>query len=272
MRRLQPLFRDIILKLDDFEFSLETAQAALDHCMPLFTGGIDTICTDHPQLVFFIRDRFPTQFLAIKKLHLWTNDTPFNKFIKHILPWLHTNREDGEPRMLLLSMIHPRDNNYAWNVERIRNVSFLGLLSNQTTNYLFSLKFQQFLNATRPVSFCICLLVKLDDGIPFRGVEQESITQNARTGEQLVVRQQQLGVGVRGRKRMSIGRCSSELDGLNWIEEMYETMEQKRVIWISYPTIGFVHFLATFHKKKLPFPASAQSKKRIRKRENRTKK
>jgi hypothetical protein len=99
LRRLQPLFRDITLDLDAIGESLETALAALDHFMPLLTGGIDTIYMGHPQLVFIIRDRFPAQFLAIKKLKLWTKDQSFSEFMKQILPWLHTNREDGEPRM-----------------------------------------------------------------------------------------------------------------------------------------------------------------------------
>ena len=74
--------------------------------------------------------------------------------------------------------------------------------------------------------------------------ESVSTTRNTETGEQLLVRNPRQNI-------LLIGRCSSELDGQNWVEDMdmkidYEISEQNttgRQITILYPILGLVPLL-----------------------------
>jgi hypothetical protein len=62
-----------------------------------------------------------------------------------------------------------------------------------------------------PSNFYIWIL---DSRQQLEGVQQ-STTQNAATSEQLVVKKS-------GEDALHIGRCSAELDGQKWVEEMHK--------------------------------------------------
>jgi len=107
----------------DDEQKWEAAKrTTLFHLLPLLTGGIET--------VRMLSRHFPTirdlctdqQFFGFKQLEVWDMFKPeelTDEFIKLILLWLGTRRDDGLPRILLMPEFHA---NALELVESIRQV------------------------------------------------------------------------------------------------------------------------------------------------------
>ena len=215
LRRMQSLFHDLNLYMDCHEEELEATRIVIGHLFPLITiGGIESLYLNNIQLLIPIRDRFPTQFLSIKRIGVRIpkeDDASIDQLTNLLLPWLSTRRADGQPRMLIMQYF---SENALELVDRIR---------------------QSFLDATSTSSFLIWL-IRRGGTPPFDAIIPESTAQNVRTGEQLVIRAPCLNVHL-------IGRCPAELDGEKWVEEMdmqiYEVTEQtRRRITISHPSLG----------------------------------
>ena len=225
LRRLQPLFRDVSMHVSSFddEQKWEAAKrTTLVHLLPLLTGGIETIR--------MISRNFPTirdlctdqQFFGFKQLEVWDMFKPeelTDEFIKLILLWLGTRRDDGQPRILLMPEFHA---NALELVESIR---------------------QHFLHATSAVSFCI--QISKWDGHP--DIHQSTI-HNVVTQEQLMVRSP-------AESNILICRCTSEEDGQGWMNTMSQEFifenrnRQNREISIAYPKLGFVPFILPIYKQ-----------------------
>ena len=217
LRGMQPLFHAVNLNIYYCNYNMgsslsEATRTVLDHLFPLLTRGIETVYLSDRQLLFTIRERFPVQFLSIKRLDVnRTHPTGIisGEMIALFLSWLGTSRADGQPRVLIFH------NFYGNTLEFVQRIQ------------------QQFLdkNMASASSFYICI---------FREHQhQQSTTQNATTKEQLVVKQHW--------NALHIGRCSAELDGQKWVDEMdkqrigaYRQAVLRRMITItiSSPTFG----------------------------------
>ena len=127
LRRVQPLLQNVILEVHHDNFNtgsarqggLKASRTALIHLLPLLTGGIDAIRLTNVQLLSTIRDQFPAQFFAIKRLQIEmivsmsVGKLPYT--------WLCTRRADGQPRVLIMAT----NRTLAFElVERVRQVLF----------------------------------------------------------------------------------------------------------------------------------------------------
>ena len=203
LQRLQPLFHDVILEVYCTQFNLVPAHNVLDSVLPLLSSiemlslG-DTLAST--SLLFTIRD-FPNQFFGIKRLHIHLGCeeslTEDGELMELVFLWLGTRRADGQPRTLILTGLG------FFNRERVENIR------------------QRFLNSTSPASF----FIRIPDTFFYEQDIQASITQNAKTHEQLLVRPSE---DYDEDDKLLIGRCSSdELDGPKWVEEMDKIVDEQ---------------------------------------------
>jgi len=119
---------------------------------------------------------------------------------------------------------------------------------------------QDFLNANRRIAFFICFLVSESQTENV----QESITPNAGTNEQLVIRRERKDVFFEF-YHLYIGRCPAELDGHAWTEEMSKKTYDDdksiisidlfdRVCLISILNLKFDHSLQDDAPEEVPGP------------------
>jgi hypothetical protein len=131
LQRMQPLLHDKVnFDVHNFggsEQSFEAMSTALDHLIPLLNGGIETFSLAYTDLLLYIRDHFPAQLFGVKLLDVWFGFAkPTAELTESLLEWLVTQRQDSQPRMLML-----RAYEYAaWVIEfieRIRQVDICNI-------------------------------------------------------------------------------------------------------------------------------------------------
>ena len=212
--QIQPIFHNgVYLRVFCDQKTLEASRIAICHLIPFLSGGIETFYINSIELIFTVRERFPAQFFGVKTIALhMERHTITDNLVELLSHWLGSRREDGEPRMLKFQR---------FGGELLRLVDTI---------------LQHFVNSAGSVSFYIRIQIKWE--LYIVGAVQESTTQNSATNEQLLVRKPNAST-------LLIGRCSSELDGPKWMEEMGKKMEEEeaplrmRMIYIDFPNSNY---------------------------------